>query len=299
MKAVLLGLFDGVHAGHRSALEALKLSGADIKTVYTFSSSQLDTKGKRRLILTDAEKQSMLLEYGADEVVFADFSAVRDYSPKDFVLKILIDELKADIVVCGENFRYGKNAAGDAKVLESLLRENGMELITVPILDRGGEAVSTTRIRGLIEAGDIKSANELLGYKYFITGKVVHGDARGRKMGIRTINISFDETKLLPVDGVYSSDVLIYGKKHMGVTNIGFKPTVKDTGERSIETYILDFDEDVYNNTVSILFNGFYRPERKFSSQSELVEVIKGNIERRREEGLSGVRILRACSHKP
>lgn len=286
MKAVLLGLFDGVHSGHRFALEALKSSGADIKTVYTFSSAQLDTKGKRKLILTDNEKRSMLLQNGADEVVFADFETIRNYSPSEFVDIVLISEHKADIIICGENFRFGKNAEGSASMLRQLLEERGAVLKTVPILSKDGEAVSTTRIRGLIESGSIKAANSLLGYQYFISGQVIHGDARGRKMGIRTINISFDEAKLLPTDGVYSSDVLIGGKRYMGVTNIGFKPTVTDTAERGIETHILDFDGDVYNNTVCILFNDFYRKEMKFASQAELIEVIKRDIERRKGEGL-------------
>lgn len=288
MKAVLLGLFDGVHCGHKSVLDALKRSGADIKTVYTFSSSQLDTKGKRRLILSDDEKREMLLKNGADEVVFADFESIREYSPEEFALKILISQLKADCVICGENFRFGKNASGNADLLKKLLKANGIETEIVPLLNLDGSAVSTTRIRGLIEAGDITTANRLLGYSYFITGRVVHGDARGRRMGIRTINISFDENKLLPADGVYSSDVIIDGKIYMGVTDIGFKPTVKDTGKRGIETHILDFDGDVYNNTVSIFFNDFYRKEIKFASESELIEVIRGDIGRRLEEGLSG-----------
>lgn len=286
MKAVLLGLFDGVHTGHRLALEALKRSGAETKTVYTFSSVQLDTKGARKLILTDDEKRSMLLAAGADEVVFADFAGIREYSPEEFVLRVLKDELRADTIICGENFRFGKNAAGDAALLKELLGRENIQSVIVPILNIGGEPVSTTRIRALIEAGRIKEANSLLGYGYFISGRVIHGDARGRRMGIRTINISFDEAKLTPFDGVYSSDVVIGGKKYMGVTDIGFKPTVKDTAERGIETHILDFDGDVYNNTVSISFNDYYRKEIRFSSRSELIDAINQDIKRRKEEGL-------------
>ena len=135
-----------------------------------------------------------------------------------------------------------------------------------------------------MEQGDIKAANRLLGYKYFLKGTVLHGDARGRKMGIRTINTSFDGQKILPPGGVYSSDVIIGGKRYMGVTNVGVRPTFYESGEIGIETHIIDFDGDVYSNTVSILFNKFYREEKKFSDAAALIETIKGDIERRKEE---------------
>lgn len=283
-RAVLLGLFDGVHIGHAAACRALSHSGADRKTIYTFRSGELKTKGERRLILTDAEKEQRLISLGADEVLFAPFSEVRDLRPGEFVQKVIKDELGADKVICGENFRFGKNAAGDCAVLKELLQREGIELETAPTVAYGGEAVSTTRIRGLLELGDIKSANCLLGYKYFLTGTVLHGDARGRRMGIRTINTSFDSQKILPPGGVYSSDVIIDGRKYMGVTNIGVRPTFYKSGGMGVETHILDFDGDVYSSAASILFNEFYREERKFSDSAALIDAIRGDIERRKDE---------------
>ncbi len=284
LRAVLLGLFDGVHSGHAAACKALFESSSPRKTVYTFRSAELKTKGERRLILTDSEKKQRLLSLGADEVIFAPFAEVCDYSPAEFVQKVIINELAADKVICGENFRFGKDALGDCAILRGLLAREGIELETVPTVLADGEAVSTTRIRGLLEQGDIISANRLLGYKYFLSGTVIHGDARGRKMGIRTINTSFDGQKILPPGGVYSTDVVIGGKKYMGVTNVGVRPTFYQSGEIGIETHIIDFDGDVYSNTVSILFNEFYREERKFSDAAALIETIKGDIERRKEE---------------
>lgn len=283
-RAVLLGLFDGVHSGHAAACQALLQSGAGRKTVYTFRSAELKTKGERRLILTDSEKKQRLLSLGADEVIFAPFAEVKDYSPKEFVQEVIKDELGADKVICGENFRFGKNAAGDCDILKQLLSHEGIELETVPTVSADGEAVSTTRIRGLLEQGDIISANRLLGYKYFLEGTVLHGDARGRKMGIRTINTSFDGQKILPPGGVYSTDVIVGGRRYMGVTNVGVRPTFYQSGETGIETHIIDFDGDVYSNTVSILFNRFYRKEKKFSEVDELIATINGDIQRRKEE---------------
>ncbi len=283
-RAVLLGLFDGVHLGHAAACKALSQSGAGRKTVYTFRSAELKTKGERRLILNDREKEQRLLSLGANEVIFAPFAEVRDYSPSEFVQKVIINELGADKVICGENFRFGKNALGDCDILRGLLQREGIAFEVVPTVMADGEVVSTTRIRGLLEQGDIRAANRLLGYKYFLEGTVLHGDARGRKMGIRTINTSFDGQKILPPGGVYSSDVIIGGKRYMGVTNVGVRPTFYQSGEIGIETHIIDFDGDVYSNTVSILFNKFYREEKKFSDVAALIDTIKGDIERRKEE---------------
>lgn len=284
LRAVLLGLFDGVHLGHAAACSALSQSGAGRKTVYTFRSGELKTKGERRLILTDSEKEQRLISLGADEVIFAPFANVRDFSPEEFVQNVIKDELGADKVICGENFRFGKNASGGCDILRELLQREGIALKTVPTVVMDGEAVSTTRIRGLLEQGDIEAANRLLGYKYFLSGCVLHGDARGRKMGIRTINTSFDLQKILPPGGVYSTDVIIGGKRYMGVTNVGRRPTFYESGETGIETHIIDFDGDVYSNTVSILFNRFYRKEKKFSEVAELIATIEGDIRRRKEE---------------
>lgn len=285
-KAILLGLFDGVHIGHRSALESLKASLADEKIVYTFPSSGLKTKGERKLILTDDEKRRMLIENGADQVVFADFEKIKDISGEAFAKKVLFEELEAGEVICGENFRFGKNASCNSADLKELMGRMGVAVKIVPIVSAGGEPISTTRIRKLIESGDIVSANRILGYNYFISGRVVHGRALGRKLGIRTINTAYDGSKIIPPNGVYSTDVLINGRRYMGITNVGTKPTVGDGIEKGVETHILGFDGDVYDSTASIIFNDFYRKEKKFDSLAELIDAINHDIERRKEENL-------------
>ncbi len=281
-KAVLLGLFDGVHIGHAAALEALCKTGAKEKLVYTFRSAELDTKGERKLLLTDSEKEEKLLSLGADRVIFADFNSVRELTAEEFVCGVLSEELHAEAVVCGENFRFGRGAAAGKTELEELL---GARLICVPTVFRGGEPVSTTRIRGLLETGRIKEANALLGYRYFVRGRVVHGNSFGRRMGIRTINTACSPLKLIPADGVYSSDAIIDGRRYLSVTDIGVKPTVCDGAQRGVETHILEFDADIYDTTASIIFNDFYREEKKFDSTAELIDQINRDINRRREEG--------------
>ncbi|MCD8345462.1 MAG: riboflavin biosynthesis protein RibF [Oscillospiraceae bacterium] len=284
--AVLLGLFDGVHVGHQAALEALRETGAGEKIVYTFHSSEVDTKGHRSFVLTDAEKEQKLKEYGTDRVYFADFATVRDTSPEDFVKNTLKGEFGADIVLSGENFRFGKNASGDAERLEKLCEECGIESKIVELVHVGGETVSTTRIRSLIENGEMAEANELLGYKYFFEGYVAHGMSLGREMGIRTVNIPLTPKKVVPKFGVYSSDVTVIptGEVFKGISNVGVKPTVSDSGEIGLETHILGDAGDLYGMDIKVELRRFYRDEKKFSGIEELTATINKDIDKRREE---------------
>lgn len=286
--AILLGLFDSVHIGHRKAVRALCESDDSLlKTVYTFESLAVDTKGKRKLILTDQEKLDMLLSLGADGVVFGDFGKVRELSAEEFVRDMLIKKYRADTLICGENFRFGKGAKADAGDLSRLCEKYGLrcKIVELERLPDGVE-VSTTHIRRLLENGDIEPANRLLGYRYFINGNVVHGSAFGRTMGIKTVNLDFNSAKLVPPNGVYSTDVLIDGCCYMGVTNIGVKPTVSDLARIGIETHILGFDKEIYDKTISIIFNRYYRREMKFNSSAELSAAIGKDIRRRKEEAL-------------
>lgn len=284
--AVLLGLFDGVHVGHQAALEALRETGAGEKIVYTFRSSEVDTKDHRSFVLTDAEKEQKLKEYGADRVYFADFATVRDTSPEDFVKNTLKGEFGADIVLSGENFRFGKNASGDAERLEKLCEECGIESKIVELVHVGGETVSTTRIRSLIENGEMAEANELLGYKYFFEGYVAHGMSLGREMGICTVNIPLTPKKVVPKFGVYSSDVTVIptGEVFKGISNVGVKPTVSDSGEIGLETHILGDVGDLYGMDIKVELRRFYRDEKKFSGIEELTATINKDIDKRREE---------------
>ncbi|MCD8006615.1 MAG: riboflavin biosynthesis protein RibF [Oscillospiraceae bacterium] len=285
-RAVLLGLFDGVHIGHQAALRALRDTGADEKIVYTFRFGEVDTKGHRSFVLTDREKEQKLLEYGADKVIFASFPEVRDTSPEDFVKGTLEGEFNADVVLCGENFRFGKNAAGDAGLLKSLCESSGMKAEIVSLIHHGGETVSTTRIRSLIENGEMAEADELLGYKYFFEGLVTHGMSMGREMGIRTVNIPLTPKKVVPRFGVYSSDVTVTstGEKFKGISNVGVKPTVSDSGVIGLETHILGDVGDLYGKDIKVELKRFYRDEKRFSSVGELTATINKDIDKRREE---------------
>ncbi len=280
-RAVLLGLFDSVHIGHIKTVEALCRTDAGEKLVYTFNLLSLDTKGERTPLITEAYREKLLLDAGAHRVISVDFAAVRGLSPEEFVENILIGELGADIVIAGENFRFGRNAAGDMNALRALCNKRGVSVISVP-LERDSEGViSTTRIRALLEEGNIIDANRLLGRRYAITGEITHGKALGREWGIRTVNLEYDGCLKC---GVYSTTAEINGKKYKSVTNVGYKPTVSDGKNKNAETHILDFDAEVYGERVTVEFNAFYRGEEKFPDRESLISAITKDINIRKDE---------------
>lgn len=285
-KAVLLGVFDGVHLGHLKTLDALLDTGAQTKCVYTFDSKTVITKGQRKLLSTEAEKRELLISGGADEVISVDFSVVKDMTAEEFFDEVLIKSLLADVVVCGEDFRFGKGASAGSKDMKKMCKASGISFCEVETLLKGGEAVSTTRIRKLIEEGRLVEANELLGRPYSLSGEVVHGNHIGTDMGIKTLNMTPDEIKVLPKPGVYSTNCIIDNKLYKSVTDIGTKPTVSGTNEKIIETHVFDFNADVYGKAVRVEFLEYYRSEQKFDTLGQLKETILKDIKRRKESDL-------------
>lgn len=171
-RAVLLGIFDGLHLGHLSAVrELMKYPGE--KIVYTFKSATVSTKGSRKLLLTDPEKREMLFKLGADKVVSEDFETVKNLSAPGFLKTVVMQKLGCSAVIAGENFRFGSGALAGEKELRELSEALGLRAVIVPTVLDGGEAVSTTRIRRLIERGEIGEANRLLGRKYSVFGEIL------------------------------------------------------------------------------------------------------------------------------
>lgn len=285
-RAVLLGVFDGVHLGHKAALDELVLTGADEKCVYTFSTETVTTKGTRKLLSTTAEKNELLLKGGANRVISADFSEVKDMTAEEFFDKVLVKNLKADVIICGENYRFGKGASAGSHDMKAMCEKAGIAFKEVKTLFINGETVSTTRIRGLIENGRTDEAWLLLGRPYSISGEVVHGNHIGTNMGIKTLNMLPDGKKALPKSGVYSTRCIIDGRLYKSVTDIGTKPTVETDNSMIIETHVFDFNDDVYGKTVRVEFLEYYRSEQKFDTLDELKQTILKDIKRRKESDL-------------
>lgn len=269
--AVALGVFDGVHLGHRLVIDrAVELSGGGIKAaVFTFRSDTVVNKGSERL-LTDAEKQRRLSQRRIDYLCSPSFDEVRDISTEDFVRDVLAGRLRCRYAVCGRDFRFGRGALGNAGLLKALGEKYGFEAIVLDKLALKGETVSSTVIKEHIRRGEIVRANELLGYRFGYREPVIHGQELGRTWDFPTINQQLPAGVTVPRFGVYCSNVKAEGKVYTGVTNIGIKPTVGNIAVPLAETYIIGFNGDLYGKTVRVGLERFLRPERKFGSIEEL-----------------------------
>ncbi|MDE6148724.1 MAG: bifunctional riboflavin kinase/FAD synthetase [Ruminococcus sp.] len=282
--AVALGLFDGVHKGHQAVIQqAVNKKNNEIKSaVFSFKTDTITSKGhdgRLEMLLTDKAKQQHFENLGVDYLYSPDFSHFKDMTDEDFVKRVLKDNLNACVAVCGEDFRFGKNAMGNAKRLVQLGEKYEFEVCVVNQLVMNGGAISSTKIRRLINEGNISQANEMLGYKYGYTLPVEHGYERGRTWNFPTINQMIPEGLVLPRFGVYCSIVYVGDELYKGVTNIGVKPTVKVNTAPLAETFIINYDGDLYGREIKIELCEFVRPEKYFDSFDSLKAEIGRNIE--------------------
>lgn len=269
--AIALGTFDGLHLGHIEVLNSICKSDFT-PLALTFDTPPKMADGKRfDLILTPNEKKRLLLEKGVKTVTL-DFSEVKNLSPEEFLLDIT-KKYNPALISCGFNFRFGKNASGDTELLKRFCSDNSIQcVISNPVLNND-EPISSTRIRDAIASGDMTLANKMLGRNFGFTAEVIHGDKRGRTIGFPTINQKYPEQLVTPRFGVYAGYVKVDDKIYRSVTNIGKRPTFEIDYIIS-ETYIFDFDFDVYGKEVTLYLSSFLRDEVKFSGIDELKNTI-------------------------
>lgn len=284
--AVAMGLFDGIHYGHRAvircAYEAAKRFPGTEPAVFTFDTATVTSKGERGIeyIFSREMKLDIIDSLGVKYIYSPDFMNFKDLSGEEFVQLVLCDKLTAKFAVCGEDFRFGKNASCGAAELDRICRRYGIEVITVPAVQKkDGEKISSTVIRELIKSGEIKAANELLGSEFAFKLPVAYGRQLGREMDFPTINQYFPKRQVIPRFGVYASKTEVGGMLYKSVTNVGIKPTVGSAAPLA-ETYIIDFPwEDLYGETVKVSLTSFVRPEMKFSGIDELKAQIANDTE--------------------
>jgi riboflavin kinase/FMN adenylyltransferase len=264
-----IGSFDGVHRGHRRVLETARAAGSPV-TVVTFWPHPRLVLGNRVELLSTLERRLELLEEaGVDEVLVVEFtSELAAREPAEFA-ESLLRQIGASIIVVGENFRFGRAAAGDAALLERL----GFDVRSVPTL----EGVSSTTIRGLLREGDVIGAAQLLGRPAELEGTVVLGDRRGGTLGYPTANLSVPPELLVPAYGIYAGSAL----DHRAAISIGVNPHYGGD-ERRIEPHLLDFEGDLYGRRLVVELWLRLREERAFSSEEELVAQITRDVEEAR-----------------
>lgn len=277
---VTIGKFDGMHRGHQKLIGRMKEVSAEenLKTVlFTFDISPAAylSNDDRKLLMTEEERIEFTENAKVDYFVSYPFTEnVRCMTGEDFISKVLVNELHAKYIVVGTDFRFGYKRSGDVELLKTLSKKCGYQLIVEEKLkDSRGSEISSTLIRSLVADGDMERVCECLGRYYSIKGEVVHGNHMGTSFGIPTINQRSDEAKLLPPKGVYVSKVNVGGKIYGGITNIGCKPTVGENNV-GVETFLYDFEGDIYGTCVETNLIKFVRHEKKFASVEELTTQI-------------------------
>jgi len=269
---IALGFFDGVHKAHRdilySAYSEAKRLGVPFG-IFTFNSESNIKNGSKRLYTTK-ERLKIFEELSADFVALVSFSEVSSLSAESFVKSVLIDKLHTLVAFAGYNFRFGKCALGDSRLLSELLSRNGKRAVIIDEIRPNGEPISSSIVKGLIEEGRLKEANELLGAPYFFDGEVISGNSKGHSLGFPTVNTEIDEVRIIPRLGVYRSLVLAEGVLYNAVTNVGKCPTL---GERDVhlETHIIDFSGDLYGKKITVYLLEFLREEKSFEDKNQLI----------------------------
>lgn len=281
--AVTIGKFDGVHMGHRKLIDACmnkRQEGLKV-CVFTFAPSPEKFFGSEEKCLTTAgEKRRAFAELGVDILVEYPFDReTADTLPVDFISDILVGKLNAKYVAAGRDISYGRKGEGNAGLLLDLQDKYGYTASVIDKVMIDGQVVSSTAIREFIKEGNMEAALAFLGSPYQIPGVIEHGNKIGRTIGMPTINQIPDDEKLLPPFGVYLSDAEIEGNVYKGITNIGVKPTVSDERKITVETFLYNFNQDVYGNRANVRLKSFMRPEMKFADINELRIQMKKDIE--------------------
>jgi riboflavin kinase/FMN adenylyltransferase len=280
-----LGFFDGVHLGHQALLKRTKEIGDQlgIKTgVMTFKEHPLERIFPNYtpwLITSNAEKEAKIRKFGLDYVFLNPFTErLMKLTPEKFITDYLLKKYNVKVVVVGYNYNFGYKGAGTTEKLRELGQEYGFTVEILPQYSIDKHSVSSTFIRELISAGQVEEVSKFLGHDYALTGQVVEGKKLGRQYGIPTANIKLDPKIVLPNTGVYYTHVYFNGKCLNGLTNLGCNPTF-EKHPFSIETYIYDFDGDIYGEEITIVFKNKIRNEIKFDSVDDLIAQIRSDIE--------------------
>lgn len=269
---LVLGLFDGVHIGHYQLISASRYMSKGLLSLITFDRSL--KSNDQEILLSLKDKIDVFTKIGVDNIyIFKCSNEFKEMSYRKFMSDVL-ERFKPNKIFCGPDFKFGYRAQGDIYSLKSYFN-NVIVLNYVNNYD--GTKISSSIIKKYIRNGNIEDANRFLGYNYYVKGIVIKGKQIGHELGYPTINLKLTDNYVMPSDGVYISKVIFNNKAYPSMTNVGDNPTICDSKKVSIETYILNFDEDLYNEEVSIVFYKRLRDEIKFNNLDELKEELSKN----------------------
>ena len=282
-----IGKFDGVHLGHQALLTRTvdlaeeNLFAAVVLTFDRHPDALLNPAACKLPLIGPAQKAVLLTEAGIDATLTLNFDeALAAMSPTEFVQQILVNALKAKVVVVGEGFRFGNKGSGTVETLRELGSKLGFRVFVIPQVTIGGESVSTTRVRELLDQGKVVAAAALLGRNHITTGIIEHGLKIGRTIGFPTANMSRDCEGFLPLDGVYAGWLYVDDEKYPAAHSVGINETFQAV-PRLVESFVLDrYDLDLYGKTVTLEYVEFIRPAAKFDGVESLVAEINRDIEK-------------------
>lgn len=281
---ITIGTFDGVHMGHRQIIDKLKTEAKSQNgetVIITFHPHPRKVVSSAilgiRLINTLTERIDLLAQLGIDHLVVVPFTdAFANQAAEDYIKDFLVDKFHPHTIIIGYDHRFGRDRLGDYRLLEKKAVEYNYHLKEIPKHILENISISSTNIRQTILHNDIATADKLLGYDFFFSGKVIHGDKLGRKLGYPTANLKInDEEKIIPGNGIYAvyAQPEGYSEKLKGMMSIGFRPTV-DGKKRVVEVNIFDFDKEIYDQTLKVFVKKYLREEVKFNGLDELVKQI-------------------------
>lgn len=291
-KVIALGFFDGVHLGHGALLkktaEVAQREGLTPAAITFDRHPASAAVGERVPLLTTTADRAELMSrlYGIREVIVLSCGGGILNTPwRDFVVDFLAREHQGAHLVAGVDFRFGQGGQGTADKLQALCAQLGLGCDIIPKVELGGVSVSSTHIRKLVEAGELEEAARFLGHPHCLTGWVKHGKRLGSRLGFPTVNLTPDPQLLLPAYGVYAAKAWVLPAGNGGeplcytaVTNIGVRPTVDETGAVSVESFLLDFDGDLYGRSIRLELHRRLRPETRFDSLDALKKAVAKNV---------------------
>lgn len=286
---VTIGNFDGVHLGHREFLSRISRDCKLTKSkfvVITFVPHPIQILKAQSgfLINTFVERRELLAQCGVDYLLEIDFT--RDFStllPEDFLEKFIFSFVGIEKIYLGHDFVFGANKSGDYKLAKVQCEKKNISLILQDEFKLDNHSISSSVVRAAISAGDMEKANSLLGRSYFLSGRVIKGQGRGRQIGFPTANMDYDKELIIPARGVYITQTTIHDMTYNSVTNIGINPTFNMGQTTNVETHLLDFNRDIYGEEMRVSFLKKLRDEKKFSSVNDLIAQIDSDVIKAKE----------------
>ncbi len=272
-----LGRFDGLHIGHQKVISSAKEYIKDKPDLELFMFTLKRINNCACSILSFEELCYKSESLGVQNVVFAEQTQEFFNISYDYFLNILYENFKPQAVFVGEDYTFGKDRLGTVSQLKAFCKQKNIECFSVKLEEKNGEKVSSTLIKTYLQEGKIEKANELLGGNYFVIGEVVHGRHLGKEIGFPTTNILLDSTKIPIKQGVYASSVIIDGKRYKAMSSFGTAPTF-DVNKLVLESYILDFDKEIYGKKIIVELERFLRENKKFSSKEQLINQLKKDV---------------------